>query len=119
MIAAISLPRLMRIGAGASKELAAVLQQLSLKSPMIVTDKFLSSSGKVDDLTAPLKAAGITARVFSDSVPDPTHCLDQCRPRLSQRGRSRLPDRLRRRQPDRQLESDCHSRRAWRQDVGL
>ena len=72
MIAAISLPRLMRIGAGASKELAAVLQQLGLKSPMIVTDKFLASSGKVDALTEPLKAAGITARVFADSVPDPT-----------------------------------------------
>ena len=72
MIAAISLPRLMRIGAGASRELAPVLQQLGLKSPMIVTDKYLVSSGKVDALLEPLKAADITARVFSDSVPDPT-----------------------------------------------
>ena len=72
MIAAISLPRLMRVGAGASGELASVLQQLGLKSPMIVTDKYLVSSGKVDALVAPLKAAGISTRVFSDSVPDPT-----------------------------------------------
>ncbi|MFZ1992454.1 MAG: iron-containing alcohol dehydrogenase [Alphaproteobacteria bacterium] len=72
MIASISLPRLMRVGAGASKELASVLQQLGLKSPMIVTDKFLSSSGKAQALVEPLKAAGITARVFADSIPDPT-----------------------------------------------
>ncbi len=72
MVAAIALPRLMRIGGGASAELAAVLQQQGLSRPLIVTDRYLVDSGRVDRLADELKAAGIATRVFADSIPDPT-----------------------------------------------
>lgn len=72
MAAAIALPRLMRIGGGASKDLAAVLAQLGLSKPLIVTDSYLVKSGRVETLTDGLKSAGIAARVFADTVPDPT-----------------------------------------------
>ena len=72
MSAAISLPRLLRIGGGASQELAAVLAQLGLSRPLIVTDSYLVKSGLVERLLDGLKPAGMVARVFADTVPDPT-----------------------------------------------
>lgn len=72
MIAAISLPRILRIGGGASRQLADVLATLGLSRPFIVTDGFLAGQGMVDQLTDSLNAAGIAARVFSGTVPDPT-----------------------------------------------
>ncbi|MBE7203994.1 MAG: iron-containing alcohol dehydrogenase, partial [Parafilimonas terrae] len=72
MVAAIALPRLMRIGAGASRLLPEVLGQLGLSRPFVVTDPFLAGSGAVETLTERLAAAGVTARIFSETVPDPT-----------------------------------------------
>ena len=75
MIAPIALPRLMRVGGGASREIGAVLQTLGLSRPLIVTDRFLFDHGRVDALKDALAAAGIAdsaVRVFADTVPDPT-----------------------------------------------
>ena len=72
MAHAIALPRLMRIGAGASALLPEVLAQLGLRRPFIVTDPYLAGSGRVEALVAGLAAAGCEAAVFSDTVPDPT-----------------------------------------------
>ncbi len=72
MAGAIALPRLMRVGGGASQELAAVLAQLGLSKPLIVTDAYLVKSGRVETLVDGLTKAGITSRVFADTVPDPT-----------------------------------------------
>jgi len=72
MAHAIALPRLMRIGAGASALLPEVLGQLGLKRPFIVTDPYLAGSGRVEALVAGLRGAGLEAAVFSDTVPDPT-----------------------------------------------
>jgi alcohol dehydrogenase class IV len=73
MSAVIALPRLMRIGAGASGELATVLTSFGLSRPLIVSDRYLTSQGHVDRIVADLNRAGITeVRVFSDTVPDPT-----------------------------------------------
>jgi len=72
MVAALALPRVMRVGGGASRELAAVLEQLGLRRPLIITDSYLVNSGRVETLVSGLAAAGIAARVFSDTVPDPT-----------------------------------------------
>jgi len=73
MSAVVALPRLMRIGASASGEVAGVLQGFGLSKPLIVTDKFLAGQGHVDRLVAGLERAGITgARVFDGTVPDPT-----------------------------------------------
>jgi alcohol dehydrogenase class IV len=72
MIATIALPRLMRIGAGAVGELPAVLRQLGLSQPLIVTDAYLVQTQRVQRLVEGLESAGIMPRVFSDTVPDPT-----------------------------------------------
>lgn len=69
----IALPRLLRVGAGASRELGAVLRTLGYRRPLIVTDRFLSEHGQVTALQSALKDAGFApARVFADTVPDPT-----------------------------------------------
>ena len=71
-VASIALPRILRIGGGASKQLPEVLASLGLSRPLIVTDAYLVSSGRVTDLESGLAAAGIAARVFAETVPDPT-----------------------------------------------
>ena len=68
----IAIPRILRIGGGASRQLAEVLKTLGLSRPMLVTDAFLSSQGKVEALLANLRGAGIATRVFDGTVPDPT-----------------------------------------------
>ncbi len=65
-------PRLLMIGGGAVAKLAEVLAQFGLSKPLVVTDPWMVSSGTVEKALAPLRAAGITAGVFSETVPDPT-----------------------------------------------
>ncbi len=72
MVASIALPRLMRVGAGASRLLPEVLGQLGLSRPFVVTDPFLAGNGAAATLTERLAAAGMKARIFSETVPDPT-----------------------------------------------
>jgi hypothetical protein len=72
MAANIVLPRYMRVGAGASQELAGLLQQLGVKHPFIVTDQDMVRFGYLDALTRGLDDAGIPYAVFADTVPDPT-----------------------------------------------
>ena len=71
-MAAIALPRLIRIGAGAIKETASLLTQLGLSRPLIVTDAFMAQSGGLERLSDILEAAGIQPRAFTEVVPDPT-----------------------------------------------
>lgn len=72
MASSIALPRLMRIGAGASRLLPEILAQLGLSRPFVVTDPYLAGSGRAEELLAGLRGAGCTAALFSDTVPDPT-----------------------------------------------
>ncbi|GAB3703398.1 iron-containing alcohol dehydrogenase [Nocardiopsis oceani] len=72
MSAAIALPRVMRIGAGASAELPDVLTSLGLSNPLVVTDPFIAEQPFLLDMLAGLHAAGFTSGVFSETVPDPT-----------------------------------------------
>ena len=71
-MAAIFLPRAMRVGAGTLNELPAAIAQLGFCSPAIVTDPFLAQSGALDRLLGILGDAGLAARVFADVVADPT-----------------------------------------------
>lgn len=71
-MAAIFLPRAMRIGAGALQELPAALAQLGLGAPAILTDSFLGGSGALDRLLAILGDAGMAARAYTGVTPDPT-----------------------------------------------
>jgi alcohol dehydrogenase class IV len=72
MIATIALPRLMRVGAGASSELGNILSQLGLSRPLIVTDKHLVELGKLEKLMGSLDSSKVRATLFSDVVLDPT-----------------------------------------------
>ena len=72
MVATVTMPRLLHIGAGAVGEIATVLGRLGLKSPLIVTDGFMVSSGTLAKVTDRLDRAGLAWQVFSDTVPDPT-----------------------------------------------
>ncbi|BBE34023.1 iron-containing alcohol dehydrogenase [Sphingosinicella microcystinivorans] len=71
-VASIALPRILRIGGGASQQLAEVLGSLGVSRPLVVTDGFLSAQGMVERLLDGLRAAGVSARVFTETVPDPT-----------------------------------------------
>ena len=72
MVATVTMPRLLYIGAGAVAEIATVLGRLGVKAPLIVTDGFMVSSGTLAKLTDRLERAGLAWEVFSDTVPDPT-----------------------------------------------
>jgi alcohol dehydrogenase class IV len=72
MMATINLPRIIRVGGGALAELPAALAQCGLSRPFVVTDRFMVDSGMIERLTSVLAAAGMPARVFADTVPDPT-----------------------------------------------
>jgi alcohol dehydrogenase class IV len=72
MIATITMPRLLYVGGGAVAEVTTALARLGAQRPLIVTDRFMESSGILARVTDRLDAAGITWQVFADTVPDPT-----------------------------------------------
>ena len=71
-MAAIFLPRAMRVGAGSIQELPAALAQLGLCAPVILTDSYMASSGALDRLLVICAEAGMTARAYCEVIPDPT-----------------------------------------------
>ncbi len=71
-MAAIHLPRTIRIGGGVLNELPDVLLAAGLARPLIVTDGWMQSSGLLDRVEGLLVAAGMTVRSFTGVVPDPT-----------------------------------------------
>lgn len=71
-MAAIHLPRAMRIGAGTLDELPEALAQFGLSRPLIVTDGWMASSGVLERVETILTAAGLQPRAFTGVVPDPT-----------------------------------------------
>jgi len=72
MAATINLPRILRVGAGASGQLVATLRELGLTRPLLVTDPFMRTCGYCERLQLPLESAGIAYGLFSECVPDPT-----------------------------------------------
>ncbi|MFC9359092.1 iron-containing alcohol dehydrogenase [Rhodococcus sp. NPDC057014] len=68
----IALPRFARIGAGALDEIGSVVDQLGLHRPILVTDKYLVSTGAADRILDILRAAGKEPLLFDGTVPDPT-----------------------------------------------
>ena len=71
-MANIFLPRAMRIGAGALRELPGALAQSGFGAPVIITDPFMAASGLLAKVLTVMEEAGIKARVFAEAVPDPT-----------------------------------------------
>jgi hypothetical protein len=95
-VASIALPRIMRVGGGASQEIGAVLQGLGLQRPLIVTDEFLLSHGQVDRLWAAWSALIGDRPSHSRAFPSP-----ECRKvifrekrRLSPRARPRGAEKI-------------------------
>lgn len=72
MVVSLMGPRLLVMGGGAVARLGEVLGQLGLSRPLVVTDPWMVSSGTVEKVLAPLRAAGLRAEVFHETVPDPT-----------------------------------------------
>ncbi|QII98555.1 iron-containing alcohol dehydrogenase [Stutzerimonas balearica] len=68
----IVLPRLMEVGAGASEQLARVLQELGCSRPLIVTDRMMVELGYVARIAGQLEEAGIASQCFADTLPEPT-----------------------------------------------
>ena len=65
-------PRSILVGGGTVARVAEVLASHGLSRPLVVTDPWMVSSGTVEKCLGPLRAAGIAAAVFADTVPDPT-----------------------------------------------
>jgi alcohol dehydrogenase class IV len=68
-------PRLTEIGGGTVAGIAALLARFGLSRPLIVSDPFMVSSGLLERLTQPLRAAGIAFDVFSETIPEPTDLI--------------------------------------------
>lgn len=72
MTSSIALPRIMRIGGGAVAEIGEVVTGLGLTRPLVVTDSFLVGTGAAEQMIKTLESAGLSPRLFADTVPDPT-----------------------------------------------
>lgn len=72
MTATIALPHVIRVGSGASAELAGTLDSLGLSRPLVVTDPFIAGQAFFRELMARLEEAGFSPGVFAETVPDPT-----------------------------------------------
>lgn len=68
----IAFPRFLRIGGGTIDDIGDVIRQLGLQRPVVVTDKFLTSTGASERILTLLREARITPALFDDTVPDPT-----------------------------------------------
>lgn len=71
-MAAIHLPRTIRIGGGVLNELPEVLSAAGLSRPLIVTDGWIASCGVLERVQHLLAQAGKASRAFTGVVPDPT-----------------------------------------------
>lgn len=72
MVHHVSVPQVLRIGAGALNELSEVVTRIGASRALVVTDTFLSGSGVAERVVNLLTAAGIPSAVFDGTVPDPT-----------------------------------------------
>lgn len=68
----ILVPPIIRIGGGAIADAPAVLKDLGIRHPLIVTDAYLVRSGAADSLRRQIEQAGIPCGMFAETVPDPT-----------------------------------------------
>lgn len=72
MSARIILPRILQVGAGASKEVGIILKSMGLQRPLIVTDKIMVQLGYIECIMECMSDVEISADVFDDTVPEPT-----------------------------------------------
>ena len=68
----IILPRILEIGAGASRKIGAMVKDMNCQRPLIVTDKIMLQLGYVQRVRDDLSAMNIDSDVFDETVPEPT-----------------------------------------------
>ena len=68
----IILPRILEIGAGASRKIGAMVKDINCQRPLIVTDKIMLQLGYVQRVRDDLSAMNIDSDVFDETVPEPT-----------------------------------------------
>ncbi len=68
----IILPRILEIGAGASRKIGSMVKDMNCQRPLIVTDKIMLQLGYVERVQDHLRAMNIDSDVFDDTVPEPT-----------------------------------------------
>ncbi|MDE0763681.1 MAG: iron-containing alcohol dehydrogenase [Porticoccaceae bacterium] len=68
----IILPRILEIGAGASRKIGSMVKDMNCQRPLIVTDKIMLQLGYVERVQDDLRAMNIDSDVFDDTVPEPT-----------------------------------------------
>lgn len=68
----IILPRILEIGAGASRKIGAMVKDMNCQRPLIVTDKVMLQLGYVERIQDDLRAMNIDSDVFDETVPEPT-----------------------------------------------
>ncbi len=68
----IGFPRVLRIGGGASLQLAAALSDAGLSRPLIITDPFIASRPFLAEITGSLAEQGFQFAVFTGARADPT-----------------------------------------------
>lgn len=71
-MAAIHLPRTIRIGGGVLNELPDALGAAGLSRPLIVTDGWIATCGILEQVEHLMAGAGLSTRTFTGVVPDPT-----------------------------------------------
>lgn len=72
MVNEVQLPRILKVGAGATQQTATLLNDLGCRSPLLITDKVMVSLGYPNQIKEILKEVGISCTVFADTVPEPT-----------------------------------------------
>ncbi|QUM86128.1 MULTISPECIES: iron-containing alcohol dehydrogenase [unclassified Moritella] len=72
MSSQVILPRIMQIGAGASKDIVNVLNNLGVSKPLIITDKMMVKLGYAAQIKNALALSNLAAEIFDDTVPEPT-----------------------------------------------
>lgn len=66
------LPRLMEVGAGASRKAPEILASMGCNNPLIVTDRMMVQLGYAESLQGCLSQAGLGSDLFADTLPEPT-----------------------------------------------
>lgn len=72
MISTVAQPSRILIGAGARHKAGALVAEVGGRRPLVVTDSFLAGNGAADELVQTFADAGLSAAVWSGTVPDPT-----------------------------------------------
>ncbi|KXF81638.1 iron-containing alcohol dehydrogenase [Enterovibrio coralii] len=72
MSTSVAMPRMMEIGADATKRLPDIVNSFSASRVLILTDKTMVQMGYTDMVTDLLSEAGFSSQVYADTIPEPT-----------------------------------------------